>query len=63
MLREQKRNVDTKGLSSFMRNGLIAIGLIIILGYYRIEPLHFSGIANSMIIISGIGGITFPVMK
>ena len=34
MSKDKKKNVDIEGLSTFMRNGLIAIGLTIIIGYY-----------------------------
>jgi hypothetical protein len=63
MSKEQKKNVDIKGLSSFIRNGLIVIGLVIILGYYLFDWLKLSGIANSMILISVLGGTTFLVIK
>lgn len=34
MSKEQKEKVDIKGLSSFMRNSLITIGLVVIGSYY-----------------------------
>lgn len=39
MSKEQKKNVDIKGLSNFMRNSFILIGLLVILGHYLIERL------------------------
>lgn len=34
MSEEKKKNVDIDGLSTYMRNGFVAIGLAIIIGYY-----------------------------
>jgi hypothetical protein len=46
---ERKKNVDIHGLSSLMRNGLIIIGLTIILGYYFFNWIGFANIASSTI--------------
>jgi hypothetical protein len=63
MSEEQKKNVDIEGLSTFMRNGLIIIGLVIILGYYFFEWLGFQGIAESMILVAVLGGVAITVFK
>ena len=63
MTKEQKEKVDIVGLSSFMKNGLIIIGLSIIIGYYFFNLIKFPLIANSMVTISGLGGIIILVIK
>jgi hypothetical protein len=49
MTNAQKENVDIEGLSTNMRNGFIAMGLIIILGYYVFLWMGFILIANNWI--------------
>lgn len=39
MSEKQKENVDIKGLSTFMRNGLVIIGLVIIGSYYLFKRI------------------------
>jgi hypothetical protein len=39
MSKKQKEKVDIEGLSIFMRNGLIVIGLIVIIGYIALTSL------------------------
>jgi hypothetical protein len=63
MPREQKKNVDIEGLSTFMRNGLIIIGLSIITGYYLFKWIGFTMIANSMILIATLVGVTILVIN
>ncbi|MCB9015571.1 MAG: DUF3784 domain-containing protein [Lentimicrobiaceae bacterium] len=63
MSAEQKKNVDIDGLSTYMRNGLIIIGLSIIIGYYLFKWIGFTMIANSMILIVTIVGVTVLVVK
>ncbi|MGV8091293.1 MAG: DUF3784 domain-containing protein [Mangrovibacterium sp.] len=41
MPQDKKKNVDIEGLSTFMRNGLITIGLSIIIGYYLFKWIGF----------------------
>jgi hypothetical protein len=53
---ERKKNVDIHGLSSLMRNGLIIIGLTIILGYYFFNWIGFANVAGSIIMYSTLGG-------
>ncbi len=63
MSKERKKNVDSKGLSTLMRNGLITIGLLIIIGYYLFKWIGFTMIANSMILIVTLVGVTVLVVK
>lgn len=63
MPKEKKKNVDIEGLSTYICNGLIAIGLTIIIGYFLFKWLGFTTIANSMIMIVTIIGITLLVIK
>lgn len=51
MSKEKKKNVDIKGLSGFMRNGFIIIGLLLIIGCYFFKWLGFTLIADSMMLI------------
>ena len=62
MPKEKKENVDIEGLSTFMRNGLIGIGLSIIIGYYLFEWLGFTMTANSITLIVPLVGITILVI-
>ena len=63
MSKEQKKNVDNEGLSTFMRNGLIAIGISIIIGYYLFKWIGITLIANSMLLIVILVGVTILVIK
>lgn len=63
MSKDKKKNVDIEGLSTFMRNGLITIGLSIIIGYYLFTWIGFTMIANSMILIATLVGATILVIK
>jgi hypothetical protein len=45
-----------------MRNGLITIGLSIIMGYYLFKWIGFTTIANSMILIVTLVGVTVLVI-
>lgn len=63
MSKEKKKNVDIEGLSTFMRNGLITIGLSIIIGYYLFKWIGFTMIANSMILIVTLIGVTILVIE
>src|SRR5690606_36674836 len=62
MPKDKKKNVDIEGLSTFMRNGLIIIGLSIIIGYYLFKWIGFTMIANSMILIVSLVGVTILVI-
>lgn len=61
MPKEKKKNVDIEGLSTYMRNGSIIIGLTIIIGSYLFKWIGFTKIANSMILISTLIGVTILV--
>ena len=60
---EEKKNIDIEGLSTFMRNGLITIGLSIIIGYYIFKWIGFTMIANSMILIVTLVGVTILLIN
>ena len=60
---EKKKNVDIVGLSTYMRNSLIIIGLSIIVGYYLFKWIGFTTIANSMILIVTLIGVTIMVIN
>lgn len=59
---EQKKNVDIEGLSGFKRNGLIAIGSGIIAGYFIFKWLGYITIANAMILVVTLTGVTLLVI-
>ena len=63
MPKEEKKNIDIEGLSTFMRNGLITIGLSIIIGYYIFKWIGFTMIANSMILIVTLVGVTILLIN
>lgn len=63
MTAEQKSNVDINGLSSYMKKGFIAIGLFIIVQYYLFSAVGLDLLANSMVIVSLLGGIAILVAK
>jgi hypothetical protein len=63
MSQDEKKSVDIKGLSTFMRNGLITIGLSILIGYYLFKWIGFTMIANLMILIVTLVGVTILVIK
>ena len=59
---DKKKNVDIEGLSTFMRNGLIIIGLSIIIGYYSFKWIGFTIIADSMTPLVSSVGVTILVI-
>lgn len=63
MSKDKKKNVDIGGLSTFMRNGLVSIGLSIIIGYYLFKWIGFTMIANSMILIVTLIGLAILVIN
>lgn len=63
MTKEQKANVDIKGLSSFMRNCFIVMGLIIIIGSYFFNWIGLSMISNSIVLISVLSGVIILLIK
>lgn len=60
---DKKKNVDIEGLSTYMRNSLIIIGLSIIAGYYLFKWVGLTTIANSMILIVTLTGVTIMVIN
>jgi len=60
---DKKKNVDIVGLSTYMRNSLIIIGLSIIAGYYLFKWIGFAVIADSMILIVTIIGVLIMVIN
>jgi len=63
MSKEQKANVDIQGLSSFMRNVFIVIGLVIIAGNFLSRLFGFPMIASSLNFIIPFVGIPFAIVK
>lgn len=62
MPKDKKKHVDLDGLSTLMRNGLIIIGLLTIIGYYLFKWVGFSQLANSsMLIVILSGTITMAI--
>jgi hypothetical protein len=57
MSKEEKANVDVKGLSSLMRNGLISIGALIILAPMFFKWMGLSALANASELIIIFGGV------
>jgi hypothetical protein len=57
MSKENKKKVDIVGLSTFLRNGFITIGLIIIVGYWFFKLIGLSMISNSLTPISILVGV------
>nr|HPK04996.1 DUF3784 domain-containing protein [Bacteroidales bacterium] len=63
MPEDKKKNVDIDGLSTFMRNSLIIIGLSIIGGYYLFKWMGVIQLANSVIMIVILIGVTIMIIK
>jgi len=63
MTKEQKANVDIRGLSTFMRNVLILIGLVIIAGNFLLRLVGFPMIASTLTFIVPFVGIAFLLVK
>lgn len=61
--KENKKNVDIKGLSTFLRNAFITIGLLIIIGYFFFKWIGLPLIASSMMLIVILPGIAIMVIK
>lgn len=61
--RDKQKNVDIDGLSSLVRNGLIGIGAAIIVGYYLLKWIGFNMIANLVILIVTLVGVTILALK
>lgn len=63
MPKEKKKNVDIKGLSTFMRNALIIIGLVLMVSFYLFKWLGILILANSMLLIVPLFGSAIAVIK
>jgi hypothetical protein len=63
LTREQKQNVDIEGLSAFMRNGFLLMGILIIAGYSLFNWLGFAVIANSVTPVVTLVGLTLMILK
>lgn len=60
---EQKKNVDIESLSTLIRNGLILTGASVIGGYFLFSLLGFTHIANSIVIVAILVGVSIIVAK
>ena len=63
MPKDKKKSVDIEGLSAFMHNGLVTMGLSIIIGYYIFKWIGFTMIANLMILIVTLAGVTILLIN
>jgi hypothetical protein len=66
MSKEQKKNVDIEKASTFLRNGFFIIGLSIIIGYFLLNWMDLSSIANSIgpiLLIIGLPIIIIMIQK
>ena len=63
MSRKKKKKVDIVGLSTFMRNVLITIGVSIIAGYYFFKLIGLPLIAECFLFVPIIFGFAFMLIK
>lgn len=56
MPEEKKKNVDINGLSTYMRNAMIVMGVSIIVGYFLFKWAGFMMLANAIILIVTVFG-------
>ncbi len=63
MTKDKRANVDIDGLSTFMRNGFIAIGILIIVFHQLAKWSGFITLANSMILIVTVIGVAIMVIR
>jgi len=63
MSEEKRKNVDIKGLANFMRNTLITMGLIIILGNLLITHLEISLTTNLFFTVTVFVGVFYMVIN
>lgn len=54
---EKKKHVDIEGLSTYMRNGLIIMGLAVMVGYFFISLMGWIMIANFYIFLVVLLGV------
>ncbi len=62
MPEDKKKNVDVEGLSTFLRNGLVLIGTLIIAGFYLFRWLSLDAINENIMLIVVLGGVLFLVI-
>lgn len=62
MPKEEKANVDVKGLSSHLRNGMLIIGLLVMLAPPLFNWLGFPSIANLSMFFTIFGGVILTVI-
>jgi hypothetical protein len=63
MSKERKESVDIEGLSTMMRNGLIAIGITIILGNFLFKWIGLTQYASNIILAVTFIGTIFLVIS
>ena len=56
-IRNNQKNVDIKGLTSYFRKAFIIMGLSIIVGYFLFKWIGYPKISDSMSLIVGLIGI------
>lgn len=59
---EKKKNVDVEGLSAFLRNGLVVIGMLIIVCYYVFKWMGLNSVAEIVVPIVVLGGVLFMLI-
>jgi hypothetical protein len=62
MSKEQKKNVDIKEAATFIRNGFVIIGLIIIAGYYLLRWIGLIEFAQYIAPVSTIIGTAIIII-
>lgn len=60
MSEKKKKNFDISGFASLMRNCLVLMGMIIIVGHYALSYLGFIKLTDYLILIS-LGGV-LPIL-
>lgn len=63
MSKEEKKNVDIEGLSTYICNGLITIGLTVILGHYFFIWIGLVMIANLTSLFVTLVGVTIMIIN
>lgn len=61
--KEQKKNVDIAGLSTHMRNSLVVMGLLIIIGYYLLVWFGLHKIVGVFLQIIIWGGFAYIFVR
>jgi hypothetical protein len=62
MSKEEKKNVDIKKASTFIRNGFIITGSIIITGYYLLKWIGLGAFADYFNIVATLGGTAIIII-